>query len=628
MGYVSARNFYAAFVLCAAVLSGCKEPTMQVASLGKQLPKPALTSNSPFDQDIDSTGYVHFEGTCDSRLTDLSLSFDMNNWQSPPAQPDLSATPGTNTFTNDINCSDGVFSFYLSPKDILLLWNLNVGSDEDDDVDYIYIRGWSLIGYSETLTLKNDRPDKLPAERVVLEKTWPRGFAGSEQCEYFEVRVQNSAGYKATHNLPITFTLDKKLDSTITSGIAAHLSWDDCNSNTNAQTTFSIPANESSVTVFYRFPASPIDTNFGFRIGSASALNYSPDFISVMLRDSTSATQRWVGLHEFSHQIYKNQCVPFKLQRMTYAKAPDNSPYDDVIDLMAPTSALKFYTDSDCTNLSSSLTFTPYSALAEGYIKYTPSASESGFIELTVQATSRAGNSLQYDIPSMRFTVDLTAKTSLARIGSRSTNSMANGQCHAVSVTPENENGSLIAADTDLPVQLETAQTGIGTYYAGSTCTTPISSTTIPQGAISSTVYFKPSVNVAGKYQLRFTSGNIVTTGHDIEMTLAATKFQLFVAPLLADSCIEVQVKLTDHLGNYFVANQYYNPSITTSGISFSTLHLDVMCTSPASSTVMIPAGSDRATFYIKSQGLSGTSFSLQVNPVPGMEGDVFNGSF
>lgn len=602
---------------------------MQVASLGKQLPKPALTGSSPFDQDIESTGYVHFQGTCDSRLTDLTLSFDLNKWELPPTQPDLSASPNAGPFVNDFNCSDGIYSFYLSPKDIQQIWGLTVGTDEGDDVDYIYIRGWSLIGYSETLVLKNNRSgSNSAADRLVLEKNWPKGYAGSEQCEYFEVRLQNAFGERATHTSPITFTLDKRVASTVTKGITAYPNWDACANNTSAQTSFTIPAKKDSLTIIYRFPASPIDTNFEFKIGSASELSFSAEYTSVMLRDSNSATQRWVGLYDHSHQIYKDQCVPFKLQRMTYFKAPDNSPYSDIIDIMASTSTLKFYSNSDCTEISSSLTFAPYSALAEGYMKYSSSGTENGFLNISIQGSPRFNNTLKYDVPPIYLTIDLSSKNTLGRIGSRTTNTMANGQCHPVTLSPENGNGSLIAADSDLVVSLGTTQAGTGSYYADPNCSTFLSTTTIPAGAISSTVYFRPLVSTPGKYTLRFTSGTITSSSHDIEISLAPTKFKLFVAPLIADSCVEVTVKLSDPFGNFYSAAYVYGLSIGISGIDYSTIHSNPTCTNPTGLSQVIPAGSDRATFYIKSLDLLGTPFSLQVHSAGSMEGDSFSGSF
>ncbi len=602
---------------------------MEVASLGKKLPGPVLTSTSPFDQDIDTTGYVHFQGTCDNRLTDLTLSFDQNNWQSPPNQPDLSDSPATGTFSNDSNCSDGSFSFYLSPKDILQIWNLDVGPNGNDDVDYIYVRGWSIIGYSDVLALKNTRSDdNSAADRIALEKSWPRGFAGSNQCEYFEVQLRNSNDERATHNAAITFTIDKKVTSVVTPGISAYTSWEDCHNDNNVKTSFTIPANKDSITLIYRFPSSPVDANFEFKIGSATALNYSSEYISVLLRDSMSPTYRWVSLHDGSHQIYKNQCIPFKLQRQTYSKTPDESAYSDSINLSPSSSALKIYSDSDCTNAITSLTFPAYSSLAEGYVKYVPTGTESSFAEIAIQGTSNVTNSLSYDIPTMKLRVDLSEKATFARIGTRTTNSMTNGQCYAVTLSPENENGSLITANADLTINLGTAQAGTGTFHASPSCMTSISSVTIPTGAISSTVYFKPIVDVAGKYYLRYTSGAITSDSHDINISLGPSKFKLFVGMLTPDSCVEVNIKLTDHLGNFYVANFNYGTSISLSGIDLSTVHADPTCTIQAGISHAIPSGSDKAIFYIKSWDLLGTPFSLMVNPSQGMEGDTFSGTF
>lgn len=631
MRHVSAKNYYLwTLGVCIAFLGGCKEPSMEVASLGKKLPSPVLTNSSPFDQDIDTTGYVQFQGTCDTRLTDLTLSFDLNNWQSPPSQPDLSETPVTGTtFTNDSNCSDGTYNFYLSAKDILQIWNLDVGPNGNDDVDYIYVRGWSLIGYSELLVLKNTRSDENSgAEKIVLEKNWPRGFAGSGQCEYFDVQLRTSNGERATHDAAITFTLDKKVNSTVTHGIAAYTSWDDCHNDNNVQTSFTIPANENSATIIYRFPNSPVDTNFEFKIGSATALSYSNEYTAVLLRDSTSATQRWVNLHDGSHQIYKSQCIPFKLQRQTYAKTPDESMHSDSIELSSSTSALKFYSDSACTNVTSSLSFPSYNSLAEGYVKYTPNGSEGSFAEVSIQGTSTATNSLSYDIPVMKLRVDLSAKANFTRIGTRTTNSMTNGQCYAVTLSPENENGTLITASEDISINLATALAGTGTFHAGSSCMTSISTAMISTGAISTTVYFKPMVNSAGKHYLRFSSGAITTDSHDIYINLGPTKFKLFVGMLVPDSCVEVNIKLTDHLGNFYAAPFNYGTSITVSGIDLSTLHSDPMCTVQTGISQAIPSGSDKAIFYIKSWDLLGTPFSLNVNPSQGLEGDSFSGSF
>ncbi|MBO9668864.1 MAG: hypothetical protein J7501_18850, partial [Bdellovibrio sp.] len=143
------------------LLTGCEDPGVNISTLGLKLAAPQLKGTNPFDQDFDSQNYAHIQGTCDTRVGDISISLNDNNWQTPPVTPDTTGT-SLGSVTNDINCADGVFDVYLTKADLTSLWGITVAADGGTDVDSILIKGETIIGETKTLTLLDPKQSGSP----------------------------------------------------------------------------------------------------------------------------------------------------------------------------------------------------------------------------------------------------------------------------------------------------------------------------------------------------------------------------------------------------------------------------------------------------------------------------------
>lgn len=262
---VSSKHLHIIFLSTAILVSGCKDPDVSVGSLGKKLPAPVLTGPSPFSQNFDLQGYARLQGICDSRIGNVFISFDQTTWPVTPASPDIGTSTLPAGTTNDINCADGVFDIYVTENDLLNIWNISPANHPAS----LFIKGETAIGDSEILTIKNtstgggSNSGPGPAAKIGLEKTWPRGFAGTLQCESFRVNLLDSNGHRgAVSTVPVSFQIQRPT----TGNINAYTSWSDCSNSLGALTTFTIPTGSDGMDVYYRFPAGPIDTSINFSI--------------------------------------------------------------------------------------------------------------------------------------------------------------------------------------------------------------------------------------------------------------------------------------------------------------------------------------------------------------------------
>jgi|GEM_PF-1811157 len=522
---VFARNFFL-LLISAVLLTSCKETDLEVSSLGKKLPAPALKGTSPFDQNFDSQNYVRLQGSCDTRIGNVFISFDKELWHQPPQNPDVTGTSLPAATTNDRDCSsDGTFDIYLTKND-LLNWGIQPGNDS---VDYIYVKGESLIGDTETLTLVNNHNggggngngDSTPA-KLLLEKNWPVGFAGSGQCEGFRVSVVNSAGYrvKATSNVTVQLGSLVSLSSSVSSTLSVYTRWEDCgNSSATTVDSVVIPAGNDGVDLIYKFPSGPLDSIFYFRV-TGDLLSPSSS-IAVKMRDSSIAsTYRWIASDEPLHQIYKDVCYPLNLRVYAYNKSAVSDSYSGAINLSSTDTAFKTYSDATCSSAVSSYSIYPGVSLIPVYVKYTSLASEtSGFKEIAFSVTTATGSNYNYDFSDMKVRVDLGSKNTATRIDLWGPQYMKADTCQSFRIVTTNDNGTLLPASSDISVQLSTNITSAGNFYASDTscsaASAPVTSVSMGPPAISRMIYFRAG-GTAGTYQAQATSVGLTSSARDI----------------------------------------------------------------------------------------------------------------
>ncbi|WP_226987974.1 hypothetical protein AB1A81_02530 [Bdellovibrio bacteriovorus] len=638
---VSGKNLIV-FILTVFALTGCKEPEMQLSTLGKKLPAPSLKGSSPFEQDFDSQNYARVQGSCDSRVGTILVSFDKNIWHQPPSSPDLTDTALSAGITNDSDCSDGSFDIYLTKNDLQNIWGITTGSSgtTGSGVDYIYIKGSSIIGDTETLTLVDGDvnspgtgPNSGVAALVVLEKNWPRGFAGSDQCGSFMAFLNTENGQRATHTADVSFKLSKTVAGSTYSGITAYKNWSDCHSDSNITDTFTIPAGSDYTEIIYRFPSTPLDAVLNFKIINTSALRASTTAAAVTLRNSeASSTYRWLSLEEHMFQIYKNTCYPIRLRSNNFNNSPAYDQFGGTLDLVASDARMKFYTDASCGTVTSSYTFSSYNSLIVGYVKFSEASSTDTMASVNLTITGAVGNNYYYDAVPLNFRVDLSSKSSPAKLDIWGPRDIANGYCNAYSVATMNANGTLLPTTSNLTVNLATQESNLGQFFADETCATPISTAVVSKDTALKKVYFRAAAANAGSYHFNVNAPGLTNHTPIVNIRTPITQFKIAPIDMIAGACKAVSIGVADGAGIFRIADQTYNAPISisiTPTPGSNVIFADPSCSVPASpSYITVGSGMGAAVLYIQTAGLNGKMLDLTVSAVAGVSGSAFNGTF
>ncbi|WP_374034787.1 hypothetical protein ACES2I_02570 [Bdellovibrio bacteriovorus] len=637
MMYVSGKNLIV-FILTVFVLTGCKEPEMQLSTLGKKLPAPSLKGESPFDQDFDTQNYARVQGSCDSRVGTILVSFDKSVWHQPPSSPDLTDTALAAGLANDSDCSDGSFDIYLTKNDLQNIWGITTGSS-GTDIDYIYIKGSSIIGDTETLTLVDGDANNPgsgsngAAAYVVLEKSWPRGFAGSNQCGSFSAFLNTANGQRAVHTADVSFQLSKTAAGSTYRGITAYKTWNDCQSDANTTDTFTIPAAAGYTEIYYRFPASPIDGILSFKIINTSALSASTTSADVTLRNSeASSIYRWLSLDEHSSQIYKNICYPFRLRSHNYNNSSAYDQFGGTLDVAASDARMKFYTDASCGTVASSYTFTSYDPVIVGYIKFSEATASDtpALVDLTV--TGATGNYYSYDTLPLNFRVDLSSKSIAAKLDLWGPRDIGNGYCNAYNVVTMNANGTMLPVNGDLTVNLATKESNLGYFFEDESCATPITTAVVAKNTALKKVYFRASVANAGSYHFNVNAAGLTNHTPIVNISTPITQFKIAPIDMIAGACKAVSIGVADGAGIFRIADQTYNAPISVSITptpGSNVIFADPSCSVPASpSYITVGSGMGAAVLYIQTAGLNGKLLNLTVSAVAGVSGTAFSGTF
>ncbi|WP_374077544.1 hypothetical protein [Bdellovibrio bacteriovorus] len=520
---VSAKYFIT-ILLSAVLLTSCKEPELDVGSLGKKLPAPALKGTSPFNQDFDSQSYARVQGSCDARVGNIFVSFDKSVWHQPPVNPDISGTSLPVGTTNDRDCTDGSFDIYLTKNDLQNIWGIQTGNN-GSHVDYLYIKGESMIGDTETLTLVDNNSGTSPGSnnspvKIILEKTWPRGFAGSGICESFRVAVLNSSGYRVTTPTAITFSLEKRAGGTVSGSVYAYTNWQECNTGpASTQKSFTIPAGSDGMDLIYKFPDAPLDSAFDFRITNPSSLVADTNYTSVILRDSSSnSNYRWLATEEPIHQIYKGVCYPLKIRAYQYNHGYANDTYSNSFNFTSTESQVKFYEDSSCGAELSTYTLAPYSSTITAYVKYNPSASDTtSYKEFSVSIASATAGSLTYDSSPIPLRADLSTKSSVTHVDIWGPRILSHDTCYSFRVVSMNANGTQLPVSAATNIQLATLEANVGTFYSEPSCTSGvISNVSIAAQSSSMVIYFKPNAATIGTYHFSLTSSGLIAPSREL----------------------------------------------------------------------------------------------------------------
>lgn len=619
---VSAKSLLLLFV-SVAFLSGCEDPAVNVSTLGRKLAAPVLTSSSPFDQDLDTQGYVRITGTCDPRVGSISISFDDVTWKYAPSSTTTATTSGSTgtTVTNDNDCADGKFDIYLTKSDILNTWGIDTDSSSTD-VTNIYIKGEAWFGDTRTLTLtdpkKNDPTLSGKPAKVVLRKVFPAGFGGAGVCEMFYAVVVDANGNETSPSTATSFTIS----NTTGNDIPAYASASDCSSNYGVKTSFLIPVNNSSVAVYMKMPTTPIDGAIGFGIANLASLGTSATPTQVTLRDPASA-RRFIAATDMPGSMYKNVCYPVTFQRMDYNKTSPYTYTSVSLTLNPSDSKLQFYTGDTCSSATktSAVVISASQSSIKVYAKYETSiASSTTFAKVDLNIVASDSN---YDTPAIPFRVDLSDKTTVAKIDFWGPNTLSRSNCNAYTVVTANSNWTSVPADKDYSVNFASTQTTAGLeFYSDASCSTSASTLTISQGAVSSKIYIKSIAAQNSTSQITMTSTGLNTVTRDVSVSVVASYYSFDMAQsytITKDTCTYMMLTLSDSTGSNIPATSPFTMtfSVSSSGAAAGdvTLYTDSSCTSSYAENTNItinPYNGSQYKFYVKVAGsYSQSSLSL-----------------
>lgn len=657
MKYVIAKFKFLSILGLAAlittVLTGCEDPAVEVGTLGKKLSAPTLKGTSPFDQSFETQKYVHVSGVCDARVGDVSISFKIaatstssggtvttpsavqienaGKWYTPPSTPDLTGTSLTGPITNDVNCADGAFDFYLTKNDLFSLWGFD---GTTIDVDVIYLKGSTLIGDTQILSLVdpkngNGSGNTTVATKIVIEKQWPRGFAGSGHCESFNVSLTDGNGNSASATSAVTFSLSQKISTATPTTLVAYTSWDLCNKYfttalTPGVSTFSIPAGKNSIQVIV--PMSQSANAFDQTITLtpvSSNLNAGAD--TYILRDQAS-TRRWVAADPNSGMRFrKDVCYPINFNRYQYTGALDSSATSVSVQPSAANSKLKYYSDSTCSTVVNAFVIAPSTSSIGGFLRYNSDATDVVDQRINVSFTTTDST---YDYAPFFVNIDMQGALTISRVDLWGPNEIDRASCSAYMVAGQNNRYSILPAAADIQVSLAT--TAAGSFYTSADCIgTATTQVTISQGHFfSPVVYFKGTdATVAGVYSLTASSSGYTSTPRDLTVIQPIAN-HVSLNPTVTPSkntCIPVKVYPMDALGVLApVGSLSFNYTVTGTYASMTKFYSDANCTADAKATALSPAGANYYTVYLQSSTPeSVTFFSVLVTFSNGLTGNT-----
>ncbi|NUN04562.1 MAG: hypothetical protein HUU57_02260 [Bdellovibrio sp.] len=628
MKYVYSKTLILSALLL-GTLSGClSTPEVSVSSLGKKLPAPALKGTSPFEQNIETIGYVQIQGTCDARIGTIYLSFDNKVWHQVPTQPNLTGTSLPANTVNDNDCSnDGAFNAYLTKTDLTNTWGIVTG-DNGADVDYIYIKGSTLIGDTEVLTIvdtKDTDGGGSAAATILLEKTWPSGGAGVGKCGYFTVSLVDENLKVASHAERITFNISVTKSGS-TSTFRGYNSWSECEadfSSTNNTDSFEVKAHQSSTQIVYRFPTSSVGDTLSFRITNQSALTAGPA-TNVVLK-STSGPSLWFALDGSPTKIYRDACYPIKVTSRKYSYDSYAHSTDQVA-LSSTDARVLFYSDDACENTQSTFTFATSTVLA--YIKFVPSATDAqSFVPFAISAQGVAGNVNSYDPASFNFSADLTNKNTATKLAIWGASEIANGQCSEFKVVSMNDNGTALPVLATTSINLSTLETSVGTFKTDASCSATASSATIDGGKSEAAIYFKPYS--PGTITLVADHNTMTSGSQSVVVKSVPTQLAVTVNNWTYYTCALVTVSLLDGAGLGITApqNMTLNVDYLTGPTNYSytsaTNHVypdssSCVANSGNSNSISFSKDASTASFYIKNNtaGYLGKVTVSTINPL------------
>lgn len=506
------RNFI--LLACALALSACTKTPVDVSSLGLRLSAPQLKSTSPFNQEIHTQGYIEFTGLCSPLIDSFSVSADGTKFNQVPATTDYTVGGVTTTKTNDTDCADGTFSFYIT-EDQINTWLGHIMVD--GEIKSLYVRGSGWMGDTEDLVLHDSKDGNHVATTLQLSKEFPRGFATNGECGTLQITLRDDRGSEMSQTTDTPFSVVE-----VPAGVI-HIfdSIADCNTSANALTVSKVPAFSSQKQIFYRAAATPVSFSTYILSGLPGSLQTAS--ITIQNRDPANATIFWAGMTNYPHTLFKNICYPASVQLRLYDSTSSSYVnHDTVAVLPAPSNPkLKFYFDSACSpgnEIGTALNIYNGTSNSGVYMKYVDVGTTSGDtrVNLGLTVTAPAGTSADVSVEDLWVDLD-DSRASATQISVNRYDQITSGICYQYTAQLINSRWAPIPnpGPSSASVQITTTVGSNGMFYTSSTsCSSgvggsPTLSANIPVSSSSVSFYFKSSSD--GDFVMTPASGSLTS---------------------------------------------------------------------------------------------------------------------
>lgn len=643
MGTISQiLNLRTSIVVVVMAIAACTKPTVTIDSLSKELPAPSLKSGGVESVDFpDSQKFLQFSGSCDIRSQSLKVAFKLAgeslNYQYVPASTTYNSAIGSNatavstTTNNDINCSDGQFSFILSKEFIYNALGINTDAElQAKNVEAIYIAGETLLGLTKPLILgvKDGSGERVPTQ-IVLRKIKPVNAAPQYSCFEVTANLLDSNGLHAETKTAMAFQLKNSSDQPV----SFYPSWNDCNtSNSSSLTsTVNISSNNSQGNIYIRSSSSSSETYRLVNTASSTNIDTANSSISISFKNTydSSSVNRFVMFDwNFPYTYKSNECYPFKIEFKSYnSNIAINSNRTDInLSFSSDVAGVQFYSNSTCSTVLANPKITTATNYFTGYIKYSAAGTSNSFIKnvisVSATGTDTVNGTLNIDADKIYTYIDLTDKTVITKLNNFSETSLETNRCYMISTDLLNDHRTLLPASVATPIDyVLSGGANINLYsngcYEGLINGSMTSS--IAAGNYRKFIFAVPLSSGSSSFTTRINSAGSNITSNTLSLTINSGPVgirQVYSPVLAIGSCTSIEFELYDSNSNAVAPkNQLLLQSISTGSASVN-IYGDSSCSS------VISAGSDilwppdysagRYRLYFKATGsLSNHSFSL-----------------
>ncbi|HYI02376.1 putative metal-binding motif-containing protein [Hyalangium sp.] len=363
-----------------------------------------------------------------------------------------------------------------------------------------------------------------------------------------------------------------------------------------ANITFYSGAGCSSPTTFVTVPAGGSNASFYFKDTAAETVT-----VTVSSNGLTSATQQQtinvpapteLAFTTTARTVQVAACSDIVTVEVRASGSPTTVIAPTTVNLnTTPSASLTFYSNNTCTTVVTSVTISPGQGSASFYFK----GSAPGTVAITASAgslTSATQNAFITPVPTQwRFTTP--ARTVMA------------GSCSSL-IRVQSSDPSNSAAPVAMDTTVNLGQSGTPAdpqfrFYSGASCSTVVTSVTVPSNQSAVLLFFKAE---KARTVTLTASGTLTSATQDHTVTpgsMAVLAFSASTPPqtLLAGTCAMRTVQSQDAFGNFVSTGVTADLSASATTEFFS----DAGCTTPTTE-VTIAAGNSSANFYFK--GLTG----------------------